>query len=126
MSPSTRRAFAAIVLACLAWTALWPLVSSAHALVTSEAMPLCHQAGMQVGLDEPVMDPASPSPQPGKQHCPLCIMGFLAVATTVPVVPADRIAPCDLARAYRDRVYPANLSTRLAESRAPPSFVIPA
>jgi hypothetical protein len=68
----------------------------------------------------------SPSPQPGKQHCPLCIMGFLAMASATPVIPAERIAPMDLARIYRARIHPADLSARLAESRAPPSsrFVV--
>ena len=121
------RRFAAIVaLLSVAWTALWPLVSSAHALAFADAMPLCHQAGMLVGADEPAMDPASPSPQPGKQHCPLCIMAFLAMASAPSIVPAERIAPIDLAREFRDRITPADLSARLPESRAPPSTVIPA
>lgn len=116
-----RRILALCTLLSVAWTALWPLVSSAHALATAGDMPLCHMAGMQAGADEPAMDMQSPSPQPGKQHCPLCIMGFLAMASHTPVVAAERIAPIDLSRAYRDAVHPADLSARLAESRAPPA-----
>ena len=127
VKPRLRRRIAAIVLACLAWTALWPLVSSAHALASAAGdVPLCHQAGMQVGADESAMDPAGGSPQPGRQHCPLCIMGFLAMASTPSLVPADRIAPDDLAREFQDAVHPADLSARLAESRAPPLPVFPA
>jgi hypothetical protein len=78
---------------------------------------------MQVGMDEPVMDPPGGSPQPGKQHCPLCIMAFLAMASAPSLIPADRIAPADLSRGFRDAVHPADLSARLAESRAPPLFL---
>jgi hypothetical protein len=115
-----RRLSAASTLLAVLWTALWPLVTSVHARAMAEEMPLCHQAGMVVAADEAPVDPASPSPQPAKQHCPLCIMGFLAMAAHMAVVPADRIAPEDLTGAYRDSIHPANLSTRLAASRAPP------
>ena len=122
-----RRILALCTLLAVAWTALWPLVSSAHALATAGDMPLCHMAGMQVAADEPAMDMQSPSPQPGKQHCPLCIMGFLAMASYTPVIPAERIAPIDLSSAYREGLRPADLSVRLAESRAPPrATIIPA
>ena len=121
-APSRRRAAIATLLAVL-WTALWPLLSSAHALASSGSMPLCHMAGMQVAADEPAENPTDGMPQPAKQHCPLCIMAFLAMASAPSLVPADRIAPFDLAREYRAVVHPADLSTRLPESRAPPSFL---
>lgn len=121
-----RRIVAGFALAAVMWVALWPLIASAHALASAESMPLCHQAGMQVGVDEPAVDPAGGAPQPGKQHCPLCIMAFLAMGSASAIVAADRIAPIDLARGFRDATHPADLSARLPESRAPPSSVIPA
>jgi hypothetical protein len=121
-----RRLAAIATLLSVAWTALWPLVASAHALAASDAVPLCHQAGMQVGADEPSTDGPSQAPLPRKQHCPLCIMVFLAMASAPAIVPAERIAPVDLAREFRDRITPADLSARLPESRAPPRVVIPA
>jgi hypothetical protein len=84
-------------------------------------MPLCHQAGMQVGADEPVLDEQGRAPQPGKQHCPLCILAFLAMASASGVVAAERIAPVDLAPDFHSSLRPADLSARLPESRAPPS-----
>ena len=118
-----RRIVAWCALVAVAWVALWPLITTAHALASAESMPLCHQAGMRVGADEPVMDPTGGAPQPEKQHCPLCIMAFLAMASAPSLVPADRIAPEDLAREFRDAVHPADLSARLAESRAPPPLL---
>jgi hypothetical protein len=123
MAVINRRIVAWWALAAVMWVALWPLITTAHAVASSEAMPLCHQAGMQVGVDEPVMDPAAPAAPQGKQHCPLCIMAFLAVGSATAVVAADRIAPADLAGDFRDHAHPADLSARLPESRAPPSFL---
>jgi len=121
VSSSTRRATALATLLCVLWTALWPVVASAHALAQGDAMPLCHQAGMQVGADEPSSDGPTQAPQPGKQHCPLCIMAFLAMPSAPSVAAPDRIAPIDLSRDFRNVVQPADLSARLPESRAPPS-----
>ena len=121
-----RRIVATLSLAAVLWVALWPLITSVHASVFGQAMPLCHQAGMQVGADEPAMDMQSRSRQPGKQHCPLCIMAFLAMSPAPAVIAPDRIAPADLAREFHARIHPADLSTRLGESRAPPRPVIPA
>ena len=56
------------------WMALWPLVTSAHALIASEPVELCHQAGMQVAPGEMPMKQGVPAE--GKQHCPLCVMAF--------------------------------------------------
>ena len=123
VSSSTRRATALATLLCVVWTALWPVVASAHALAQGDAMPLCHQAGMQVGADESPSDGTTQAPQPGKQHCPLCIMAFLAMPSTATLAAADRIAPIDLSRGVRNVVHPADLSARLPESRAPPSFL---
>jgi Protein of unknown function (DUF2946). len=125
MSPVSlriRRNTAIATLLCVVWTALWPVVASAHALALGDSMPLCHQAGMQVGADEPSTDDTK-APQPGKQHCPLCIMAFLAMPSAPTLVAPDRLAPLDLSRGIREAVRPADLSARLPESRAPPSFL---
>lgn len=71
-----RRLVAVLALLAIAWTSLWPLVSAAHARLASEAMPLCHQAGMAVAIDQPGQMPQQPGhPQP-RFHCPLCVMAF--------------------------------------------------
>jgi hypothetical protein len=116
-----RRIVALFALLAVAWVALWPLIASAHALASADSMPLCHQAGMQVGMGEGVLDATDGAPQPQKQHCPLCIMAFLAMGSAPIVVAADRISPTDLACEFRDEVQPSDLSARLPESRAPPS-----
>jgi hypothetical protein len=124
-----RRIVALCALLAVAWTALWPLVAAAHALAFEDAMPLCHQAGLQVSADEMAADDSPGVPAAPKQHCPLCIMAFLAMPAAAAIVPADRIAPVDLARGFRDVDHPASLSTRLPESRAPPAssqVVVPA
>jgi hypothetical protein len=83
-----RRSIALLAAFAVAWTALWPLVSSAHALLASEPVELCHQAGMQVAPGEMPMKPGSP--QDGKQHCPLCVMAFYGAFETPPA-PAPTI-----------------------------------
>ena len=74
---SYRRLIAAATALSIAWTALWPLVSAAHSMAADEAVPLCHQAGMQVAPDMAPMQ-APGAPKQSKQHCPLCVMAFLA------------------------------------------------
>src|SRR3954463_423222 len=113
VNPRSRRATALATLLCVVWAALWPVVASAHALAFADAMPLCHQAGMQVGVDEPTTDRTTQTPKPGKQHCPLCIMAFLAMPSASTIPAADRIAPIDLAQGVRDAIHPADLSARL-------------
>ena len=83
-----RRMIAFLTTLAVAWTALWPLVSSAHALWTEEPVMLCHQAGMQVTPGEMPMRPTAPG-EP-VQHCPLCIMAFYG-GFTVPPQPAASI-----------------------------------
>jgi hypothetical protein len=114
----TRRSIAAFVLIGVLWTALWPLVSALGAAVTSEGMPLCHQAGMEVALDE--------SPQPvapgGKRttHCPLCVMAVYA-AFDPPAAPqpfsfaASLVAPATEGVPLHPR-----FAAGLPQSRAPP------
>jgi hypothetical protein len=123
VSSCNRRATALATLLCVVWTALWPVVASAHALALGDSVPLCHQAGTMVGADEPSSGGSTQAPQPGKPHCPLCIMAFLAMPSAPAIPAADRVSPIDLARDVHDVVQPADLSARLPESRAPPSFL---
>ncbi|HET9652621.1 MAG TPA: DUF2946 family protein [Usitatibacter sp.] len=116
-----RRIVALCVLLALAWTALWPLVSAAHALAFADSVPLCHQAGMQVGADEAAGDETPAAPDSAKQHCPLCIMAFFAMPAAPAVVAADHIAPVDLSSDFRSSDRPADLTARLPDSRAPPA-----
>jgi hypothetical protein len=115
---STRRSIAVLLALAIAWTALWPLVSSLHLVAATEAMPLCHQAGMQVTPDMPA--PVDPGTGERKQHCPLCIMAFL-VAFMPPVVPAsppDGLVAAALAMPDSAPRLAAEYS--LPQSRAPP------
>ncbi|MEO5694411.1 MAG: DUF2946 family protein [Usitatibacter sp.] len=113
---SRRHLIAIFTALSVGWTALWPLVSQAHLLGgSSEAMPFCHEeAGTQVAPDM--------APKEGKQHCPLCVMAFLA-AFTPPVVPPS---PTQLESVATLAAYwaplPFGIAVRLPPSRAPPSF----
>ena len=103
----------------VAWTALWPLVSSAQALFGAERVELCHQAGMQVAPGEmPMKDGV---PQEGKQHCPLCVMAFYA-AFAAPPAPAPT-GFFVLSPLHADpREAPPSAAPRYAPpSRAPPA-----
>jgi hypothetical protein len=120
MKSRLRRLVATFATLAVAWTALWPLVSSVHAVAFADAMPLCHQAGMQVAPDEAPSNDTTGAPRPAKQHCPLCIMAFLAMPSLLVIATAARIAPIDLAINFRSVVHPVDLSTRLPDSRAPP------
>src|SRR5437868_8142819 len=115
-----RRLVAVTAALAVAWTALWPLVSSAKLLASGEAMPLCHQAGMQV---DPSVSPEQPG-APGKnakQHCPLCIMAFYT-GTSAPLLapPASQVATLVVRESYCAPV-PADVDTPFPQSRAPPA-----
>jgi hypothetical protein len=118
----SRRAFVAcLALLAVAWTALWPLVSAAHASYAHEAMPLCHQAGMAVAMDAPVEgEPGAPHPPP-RFHCPLCIMAVYAgFAPRLHVEPP--VFRCVVA--FGDAhcaATPDDVSLALPPSRAPPA-----
>jgi hypothetical protein len=117
-----RRLVALLALLAVAWTSLWPLVAAAHARMASEAMPLCHMAGMAVEMDSPGQPPAAPGhPQP-KFHCPLCIMAFYG-AFSAPRIPQPAAFTCR--RAERDPYcasQPRDVSRLLPQSRAPPAL----
>jgi len=110
---SRRRIVSFLALLAVAWTALWPLVTSLEAKVAGEEMPLCHQAGMQV-------DPNQAPTEKGKVHCPLCVMAFYAAFDGPIVEPEFHL----IGRAVSLDTYFAPLTHRVAihlpESRAPP------
>jgi len=115
------RYVAAFTALAIAWTALWPLVSSAWMVANNEAMPLCHQAGMQVTPDMAPADPVdSHGPPARKQHCPLCVMVFLAAFSPPVVAPAPPHFDRDSAPGPHWATLRAGVEIQLPESRAPP------
>ena len=116
-----RRLVAAVATLAVAWTALWPLITSARMIVSGEAMPLCHQAGMMVDPSVSPEEPGSP-PKERKQHCPLCIMAFYA-GTAMPVIaPAPAQLEGIAAREPHCAPLPAGIEIHLPQSRAPPAL----
>jgi len=119
----TRRQFALLALLGILWTSMWPLVSAAHALAMSEPVPLCHQAGMQVGADQSPMDESAPGHE-GHFHCPLCIIAFFGAHFTPPTAPT----PVFTALTVVDDAYfapvPSGTAVVLPPSRAPPSLIL--
>ena len=116
---ASRRRLALATLLAVAWTALWPLVTSAKLLAAGENMPLCHQAGMQVSPDQAPMQPADNGER--KQHCPLCIMAFFVAFTP----PAEVAAPAPIRAGTADPTYcapkPFGVDTVHPAGQAPPS-----
>jgi hypothetical protein len=116
-----RRLVALTAAFAVAWTALWPLVSSARVMAEGEAMPLCHQAGMMV---DPSVSPQEQGQHPGetKQHCPLCIMAFYT-GTSMPVlVPAPAEFAGIATVGPHCAPLPGGIETPFPPSRAPPAF----
>jgi len=120
---SYRRLIAAATALSIAWTALWPLVSAAHSMAADEAVPLCHQAGMQVAPDMAPMQ-APGAPKQSKQHCPLCVMAFLAAFSPPVAAPAPpQLGSGEAAITYWAHS-PSGVEVQLPQSRAPP-FSLP-
>jgi hypothetical protein len=116
-----RRLVAIIAMLAVAWTALWPLISSARVIASGEAMPLCHQAGTQVDPSQSREDGGSPHKE-SRQHCPLCIMAFFA-GTSMPVVaPAPPQLAGTAAREAHCAPMPSGVEIQLPQSRAPPAL----
>jgi hypothetical protein len=118
MTRSRRCIAIAATLAVLA-TALWPLVTSVAAAGSGEAVPLCHQAGLQVAADSMPMGD-QPADAPPKSHCPLCVLVFFAAFSPELAVPpyvamALRAPPQDAAPFLQRR-----FTVALPPSRAPP------
>ena len=76
---SRRRLIAFLAGFAVLATALWPLATSLGFAANGEAVPLCHQAGLQVAADSMPMPemPGEPA-APAKSHCPLCVLVFFA------------------------------------------------
>lgn len=110
---SRRRLVCLLTTLAVAWTALWPLVSSARAFLAGEPVMLCHQAGMQV-------DPSAPPQDGGKVHCPLCIMAFYgAFAPPLKAPPALFGVATPVADTHSAPLT-ADVAVQLPQSRAPP------
>jgi hypothetical protein len=121
-----RRIGALIALFGVAWAALWPAISAAHASAMHEAMPLCHMAGMMV---DPAQAPAPDEPKaPGdngaRTHCPLCIMAFYGAFHATPEPPPYTYSTGFVTLEAHCAPRPWGIEVRLPESRAPPAFPI--
>jgi hypothetical protein len=114
-------------LACFAalfavtWASLWPLVSTAHAWMADETMPLCHRAGMQVAPDDRAGTPDGPI-RDGKVHCPLCIMAFYAAHAEPLQAPRVELSRISVALPAEREPLLSRFESPLPPSRAPPSF----
>ena len=115
-----RRATAFVAIISIAWTVLWPLVSSVEASITGEVVPLCHQAGMQVSPDEMPQGPEGPRGD-GRTHCPLCIMAFHASFATPMAEPAFHFVGRSVSLETYDAPLTHRVAAHLPESRAPPA-----
>jgi hypothetical protein len=121
----SRRLVSLLVAFAVLATALWPLLGALHASASGEAMPLCHQAGMQVDASSAPL-PAAPGDKfpASRSHCPLCVMVFIAAFGPVPAAPvyhALRVGDVPI-------LEPAPLQRRfeisLPQGRAPPEASI--
>jgi hypothetical protein len=115
-----RRIVAAFAALAVAWTALWPLVSAARAVSMGMPVPLCHQAGSQVAMDEMPDQPGAPEGAP-KFHCPLCVMAFYAAFGPALNVPPSTFSTVSVTLDTYSSPLPAGLEVQLPQSRAPPA-----
>lgn len=128
---SRRRIAALLALLGVAWAALWPLVSAAHAEVADESMPFCHMAGMMVAPGEMPAREEMPAPplNPGDHHgsggthCPLCIMAFYGAFYPAPEPPPFTFSTGFVTLEAHCAPIPFGVEIHLPESRAPPSTV---
>ena len=82
-----RRIVSAGIVGAVLWTVLSPLLGALHEAAAGEAVPLCHQAGMQVEVGS-MPTPPMPGETPKREgHCPLCIMVFFGAFGAKPLVP---------------------------------------
>ncbi len=113
-----RRAVALVAVLAVAWVALWPLVSSVEASIAHEPVPLCHEAGSEVAIDDM---PAAPSPgEHGKAHCPLCIVAFYLAFAAPPPQPAFVFVAMIATGDRHDADLFSRFESPLPPSRAPP------
>ena len=118
-----RRLVSLFAIAAIAWTALWPLVSSLEASLASEATPLCHMAGMEVPIGEAPANPAAPGER-GKTHCPLCIMAFHVAFAATPPTPRFVFHTVVVTRDRHDAPLFSRFESPLPPSRAPPASIL--
>jgi hypothetical protein len=116
---SRRRFVSLLALLAVAWTALWPLVTSLEAKIAGEEMPLCHQAGMQVAPGEMPQQPEAPG-QKGKVHCPLCVMAFYGAFDAPVAEPEFHLVGRAIALDASFATHAHRVAIHLPESRAPP------
>lgn len=121
-----RRIVALIALLGVAWAALWPAISAAHAEAAHESMPLCHMAGMMVDPADamPQDGPAAPGDEGGRTHCPLCIMAFFVAFHRAPEPPPFTFSTGFVTLDGYCAAMPCGLQVPLPESRAPPASAI--
>ena len=124
-----RRIITFAVALSVLWTALWPLVSSAYLAASDQSMPMCHQAGMQVSPDMPPMEMPAADRKPAgdsapKQHCPLCLMAFLAAFSPPVIAPQPPRADAGAASNTYWAPLPSGIEVQLPQGRAPPSTLV--
>lgn len=119
----SRRLIAFLALLAVGWTALWPLISAAHAAGTSQPMPLCHMAGAMVPMDEAPQQPGAPQGE-RRLHCPLCIMAFYAGFFAPPAAPPFQFSIITVVADDYCAPKPHGLEVALPFGRAPPAFPI--
>lgn len=114
-----RRVVAFLALLAVGWAALWPLVSAAHAQAAGAPMPLCHQAGGMVPMDDVPQAPAPPGER--KEHCPLCIMAFYGAFGAPLHAPAFFFSCFSVALDTHCAPRPHGVEVALPFGRAPPA-----
>jgi hypothetical protein len=115
-----RRIAAGIALFAVSWASLWPLVTSAHALIASDEMVLCHGAGTMVEPGEPPRPVEGAPGGDGLVHCPLCIMAFYAAHAAPPTLADPSLTRLHLSRAVERPPHLPAFHSPLPPSRAPP------
>ena len=114
------RIAAGIALLAVTWATLWPLVTSAHALLAGGETPLCHGAGTMVAPGE-LPRPANGAPaRDGEVHCPLCIMAFYAAHAGPPAVLEAPLVKLRLAHEVERAPHWPAFQSPVPPSRAPP------
>ena len=122
MALPARRLVAALTAIVVGWTALWPLVTAAKALLAEDEVILCHQAGSMVAPGEMPMKPDAPGPKPeGQTHCPLCIMAFYGSAPAPLAVPPLQFSTLSVRLEVYDAQLQRSFPVSLPPSRAPPA-----
>ena len=116
------RPVALLALVAVGWTALWPLVAAAHAAGSSAPIPLCHQAGGMVPMDEAPSAPSAPG-APAKQHCPLCIMAFYCGFSEPPQAPVFSFPTALVVRDVVAVAHTQAVEVSLPFGRAPPRSI---